>query len=509
MFNFKVPHKISLDYIPSRGLFIAEFSKHLPFRAKRQYVLKSESSIKYGGQHAHKKLWQFFLCIEGGCKIVFEGKGGKFDFFLNSPEQGIIVPPGYWRDYELEANSSLSILASELYDADDYIRDYDEFVEYVQSQDCISNVPFVTLDRENEILKGEIISVLEQQILANDWVLGEGVSEFEEEFASYCGVRHAVGCGNGLDALTLALRAYGIGKGDEVIVPTNSFIATALAVSQTGAQPIFAECLPYSGEVDIKYIESIVTMKTKAIIPVHLYGIPVDMDGILAVAEKNNLFVLEDAAQSHGALYKGKRVGSIGHAAAFSFYPTKNLGALGDGGCVVTDDSELAENIRLLSNYGSKQKYIYEIAGANTRLDTLQAKFLKLKLPHLDAWNNQRHKFADIYYYHLSEIKELILINIPQNIKAVWHVFPVFLQDEQQRNDLQIWLKQKGIGTNIHYPIPIHSSKLYASKRSFAIAEQNAKTELSLPMSPSLTKGEILFVCDAIKEFFNIRRYDK
>lgn len=506
MVNFEIPHSVTLDICgnPDNRLFVVEFSNQLPFRVKRQYLLKSDGFPKRGGHHAHKELWQFLLCIDGSCQLSFEGKGGKFEFLLDTPLQGVLVPPGYWRDYELAPNSSLSVLASEPYDENDYIRDYDAFREYIKSQSKISSVPFAALNRENGELKTKIISALEEEISKNDWILGDSVFEFERAFASYCEVNYAIGCGNGLDALTLALRAYGIGAGDEVIVPTNSFIATALAVTQTGATPLFVDCLPFSGEIDIHYAESAITARTKAIIPVHLYGVPVDMEGITALANKHDLFVLEDAAQAHGALYKDKKVGSLGHAAAFSFYPTKNLGALGDGGCVVTNDGELAEKIRLLSNYGSQKKYVHEVLGLNSRLDSIQAGFLGLKLPFLDTWNAQRRNLSEIYYRHLLGINELTLLNISQDVHPVWHIFPIFLKNEQQRDALRLYLTKHSIGTNIHYPIPIHLSPPYSSGHLLPIAEKNAKTQLSLPMCPFLVEDEILFVCNAIKEFFSI-----
>lgn len=503
-----MPYVVDLEIYGVSGneIAIAEFSKQLPFRVKRQYLLKSNERIRSGGQHAHKELWQFFFCTGGSCKLSFEGRGGKFEFILDGPSQGVIAPPGYWRDYELVPNSSLSVLASEPYDENDYIRNYDDFQEYMENQSAVCHVPFVGLDRENRELSDKIISALEQQISTNDWILGKTVSEFEEAFASYCEAKYAVGCGNGLDALSLALRAYGIGSGDEVIVPTNSFIATALAVSHASATPVFIDCLPSSGELDINQLEAAITVRTKAIIPVHLYGVPVDMDRVLTIAQKHNLFVLEDVAQAHGALYKGKKVGSLGHAAAFSFYPTKNLGALGDGGCIVTSDLRLAEQIRLFSNYGSSTKYLHEVPGVNSRLDTLQARFLGVKLPFLDKWNAKRRQLANLYFQNLSDIDGLTLLSIPPNVDPVWHIFPIFLESKEQRDTLQLHLSKDAIETSIHYPIPIHSSGVYLTDQIFPAAEKNAATELSLPICSSLTEKEILYVCQSIRAFYDCKR---
>ena len=503
--NFETPKIVDLDICGAidEGLFVAEFSKHLPFRVKRQYLLKSASSSKNGGQHAHKELWQFFICVQGSCHILFEGKNGKFEFLLDKPTQGVVVPPGHWRDYKLAPTSVLSVLASEPYDENDYIRDYGSFRKHIERQATPANVPFVALNRENDELRSEFITVLEQQTAANDWVRGKSVCDFEARYASYCEAKHAVACGSGLDALALALRAYEIGAGDEVIVPTNSFIASALAVSHVGATPVFIDCLPCSGELDISQIELAISSKTKAIIPVHLYGIPVDMDRVMEVAGKHGLFVLEDAAQAHGALYKNNKVGSLGHAAAFSFYPTKNLGAIGDGGCVVTNDASLADRVRTISNYGSREKYKHEVLGVNSRLDSIQAGILSLKLAFLDERNKVRKQIARHYFNCMAGIKDLKLVNVSNSREPVWHIFPVFLENQTRRDALKAYLSKHSIETGIHYPIPIHVSPAYATGDILPVAEEVAKTQLSLPMSPFLTKAEINFVCNVVTDFFS------
>lgn len=364
----------------------------------------------------------------------------------------------------------------------------------------MQTIPFVALDRENIFFKQSFLSSLEKAIEDNSWILGEAVRNFETRFAQYCDAQYAIGCGNGLDALSLALKAHGIGAGDEVIVPTNSFIATALAVSNIGAAPVFVDCLPQSGEMDIDTIELAFTPKTKAIIPVHLYGIPVDMDRIMAIADEHNLFVLEDAAQAHGALYKGRKIGSIGHAAAFSFYPSKNLGALGDGGCVTTNDAKLEHKIRLIANYGSQEKYRHVEKGLNSRLDTLQAAFLIQKLVFLDEWNEHRRKLASLYYEAFSGKSKIAMLDVSGDKTAVWHVFPIFLENQQKRDSLKASLAKKGVMTNLHYPCTIHESEAYGTGQSLPNAEKNSKTELSLPMSSFLTKHEIELVINCIKD---------
>lgn len=503
------PYEISLQTLTTgddKKIYIAEQPDTLPFACKRQYIIDNEKGIGRGGVHAHKKLWQLFVCCRGEFKLTLEGRQGVCEYILDTPSRGLVVPPGYWRDYEMSDNAIVSVLASEVYCEEDYIRDYLEFKKYISfdghsSEETI--IPFVPLDRENAFLKQAFLSSLEKNIDNNNWILGGDVNQFEDSFAQYCEAQYAIGCGNGLDALSLALKAYGIKSGDEVIVPSNSFIATALAVSNIGAEPVFIDCQQHSGELDIDQIEAIITSKTKAIIPVHLYGHPVDMERVMSIAEVHDLFVLEDAAQAHGALYKNKKVGSIGHAGAFSFYPSKNLGALGDAGCVVTNDSELARKIRLIANYGSEEKYNHIEKGCNSRLDTIQAAFLSHKLPYLDDWNEHRRKLASIYYNELTNLSGIVLLDVSEDKTAVWHVFPIFLESKAKRDSLKAYLAEQGIMTNIHYPYPIHETTAYDTGESFPNAHRNARTEISLPISPFLTQEEILRVCKEIQIYFS------
>lgn len=366
------------------------------------------------------------------------------------------------------------------------------------------NVPFLDLNAPYNELKNELDSAY-QRVMASGWfILGAEVKAFEQEFASYCGVKHCIGLGNGLEALHLILRAFGIGKGDEVIVPANTYIATWLAVSYSGATPIPVEPDPQTYNLAPDLLEAAITKKTKAIMPVHLYGQPAEMAPILKVAEKYNLKVIGDAAQAHGSLYKGKLIGNLGHAAGFSFYPGKNLGALGDAGAVVTNDDKLAENIRMLCNYGSKVKYQHLVKGFNSRLDEIQAAFLRAKLPHLDEWNERRKKIAAYYLEHLADLPDLTLPHVPAGIAPVWHIFAV---QTVRRDDLQQFLKTKGIGTLIHYPIPPHLSEAYAElslpKGAFPITEAIASSELSLPMGPHLSLNEAEYVVNMIRAFFS------
>jgi dTDP-4-amino-4,6-dideoxygalactose transaminase len=362
-------------------------------------------------------------------------------------------------------------------------------------------VVFLDIKASYSELKNELDAAYQRVANSGWYILGEEVEAFETEFATYCGAKHCIGVGNGLDALHLILRAYGIGTGDEVIVPANTYIATWLAVSHTGATPVPVEPNEQTYNIDATLIEAAITKQTKAIMPVHLYGQPAEMEPILEIARHYNLKVIEDAAQAHGATYKGKRTGSLADAAGFSFYPGKNLGALGDGGAVVTNDDTLAEKVRVLRNYGSKIKSHNETQGLNSRLDPLQAAFLRVKLKYLDTWNKRRQKIAQQYQEGLANCHALILPFVPDWAEPVWHLFVI---RHPKREALENHLKQAGIGTMIHYPISPHLSEAYAAHSwktgDFPISEKIAQTVLSLPMGPHL-KGKEQVVLNEIKKF--------
>jgi len=363
-------------------------------------------------------------------------------------------------------------------------------------------IRFLDLQAPYKELQPQLDAAYRRVIESGYYILGEEVEAFEEEFAAYCGAKHCIGVGNGLEALHLILRGYGIGAGDEVIVPANTYIATWLAVSYTGATPVPVEPDPRTYNLDPSLTAQAITPQTKAIIPVHLYGQPADMDPILAIARRYTLKVIEDAAQAHGACYKGQRVGNLGDAAGFSFYPAKNLGALGDAGAVVTNDDALADQVRVLRNYGSRVKYYNEVQGFNSRLDPLQAAFLRVKLRHLEAWNERRRVVARHYLEGLVHIPELILPFVPEWARPVWHVLVV---RHPRRDALQRYLHQVGIDTLIHYPIPPHLSEAYRhsgwKSGAFPLTEHIAATVLSLPIGPHLGLDELARVIKAIKQF--------
>ena len=359
-------------------------------------------------------------------------------------------------------------------------------------------VSFLPMERELDTALREAFD----RVFTRSWYI-EGVEDeaFEKAFSAYCGTKYCIGVGNGLDALMLSLKALGIGEGDEVIVPSNTYIATALAVTYVGAKPVFVEPKIETFNVNPELIEAAVNEHTKAIMPVHLYGQACDMDSIMEIAKKYGLKVVEDCAQAHGATYKGQKVGTFGDAAGFSFYPGKNLGALGDAGAVVTNNEELAMKIRALGNYGSDYKYHHIYQGNNSRLDELQAAFLSAKLPLLDKMNIERRLIADRY---LSEIKnpKVVLPVVSENMIPVWHIFGIRCAE---RDMLEKHLNEAGIGTNKHYPIPMHLQECYKdlgfNEGDYPIAEEISKTELSIPMYYGMTDEEVGYVIEKINEF--------
>ena len=362
-------------------------------------------------------------------------------------------------------------------------------------------IPFVSfLPMENE-LRSEIHSAFDRVFLRSWYIEGVEDEAFEKGFADYCGTKYCVGVGNGLDALVMILKALEVGEGDEVIVPSNTYIATALAVTYVGASPVFVEPDIRTFNIDPALIEEKITEKTKAVIPVHLYGQACEMDPILEIVRKHGLKMIEDCAQAHGATYKGQKVGTFGDAAGFSFYPGKNLGALGDAGAVVTNDKALAEKVRALGNYGSDYKYHHIYKGNNSRLDELQAAFLAVKLPHLDRMNKERRRIADLYSTEIRNEK-IVLPYVNPDCMPVWHIYGIRCRE---RDELEQHLKERGISTNKHYPIPMHLQECYRDlcipRGELPIAEEISISELSLPMYYGMTDEEVRYVIDAVNEF--------
>lgn len=362
-------------------------------------------------------------------------------------------------------------------------------------------IPFVDLTAQYRTIADEVSEATSRVIQEADFILGSEVALFEEEFAAFCEAKYAVGVDSGTSALELALRAYDIGPGDEVITATNSFIATALGISHAGATPVLVDADPDQSTIDVKALELAITPRTKAVIPIHLYGHPANMEPISQLAQKRGLVVIEDACQAHGARYHRKPAGSLGHAAAFSFYPGKNLGAYGDGGMVVTNDANIAKRLRMLRNYGQEEKYHHLFRGYNRRLDTLQAAVLRVKLKYLDKWNAARRSNADLYRRLLNDAG----VELPgeaRNAESVWHLYVI---RTELRDTLREHLAMRGISAGIHYPIPIHLQPAYKDlgykRGDFPVSEAQAQRILSLPMYAELTAEQIGRVAQTIREF--------
>jgi dTDP-4-amino-4,6-dideoxygalactose transaminase len=371
----------------------------------------------------------------------------------------------------------------------------------------MSAIPFVDLQAQHQALHAELSAAVAEVMQSCDFILGHAVEAFEKEFAQFVGAQHAVAVGSGLDALRLSLQAAGVGAGDDVLVPANTFIATALAVSAVGARPVLVDVDEATFNLDPMRLESAITPHTKAIIPVHLYGQPAEMDAITAVAQRHHLVVIEDACQSHGARYRGRATGTFGLAGCFSFYPAKNLGACGDGGMIVTNDALFAERLRLLRHYGQKEKYVHLEKGGNTRLDTIQAAILRVKLRHLRHWNELRARHAERYTDGLAN---LAAVKTPRVAPDRTHVFHLYVTRVARRTELQAFLSRRGIQTLIHYPAPLHRHAAYADlgypRGCFPVSERLSEEVLSLPMFAELTDAQIATCCETVRAFFQAKQ---
>lgn len=368
------------------------------------------------------------------------------------------------------------------------------------STSAFMRVAFLDLRAQYDTIADQIDAAMRDVVQRADFILGEDVAAFESQFAEYLGVKHVIGVASGLAALEMALRAYDIGPGDEVITPANTFIATVLSIVAVGAKPVLVDMDSRTHNIDPNAIEAAITPRTRALMPVHLYGQPADLDPILEIANRRNLIMIEDAAQAHGARYNGKRIGGFGHAAAFSFYPGKNLGAYGDGGAVATNDDKTADKLRQLRNYGQKAKYYHEVMGTNSRLDTIQAAVLRVKLRYLDQWNAGRRAHAGAYNSGLSSLP----IGLVKTLPNVEHVHHLYVIEVANREKVQSQLQARGVSTGIHYPIPVHlqnaSVSLGYKRGNFPHTERAAERILTLPMYAEMTKEQVDYVIEALSE---------
>lgn len=490
--------------MPNGVLGVAEVSKHIGFPVHRAYYIKEVPTGQGRGGHGHRKLRQCFLCLRGSVTLKVTKNGRSIERRLGLKPEAAIVAAGCWRDLsEFSEDSVVIVLASAEYDEADYIRDYPAFERWEAGAEAPDQTPYLDLRRYNHEIGPEIELALRRVVQSGQLIGGPEVGRLESAFAEYCETAGAVGLGNGLDALAIALRAWGIGPGDEVIVPAHTFVATALAVDAVGATPVLVDVEADTGLIDPEAVARAITPRTRAVIPVHLYGHPADMDRLAEVVAGRGIRLLEDACQAHGARYRRRRCGALGDAAAFSFYPTKNLGALGDGGALTSGDAAFLALARSLGNYGSAEKYHHVLKGQNSRLDPLQAAVLNVKLPRLDDWNARRASHALRYFAGLAGLSGLELPAVRSWAEPVWHVFPVRVGE--RRDELQAWLEARGVGTNIHYPVPVHLQACYEGKwRSgdYPNAERLASSLLSLPLDPMHTTAEIDLVIRRVREFF-------
>jgi dTDP-4-amino-4,6-dideoxygalactose transaminase len=372
-------------------------------------------------------------------------------------------------------------------------------------RDPLSNqmeIDFVDLKAQYQSIAPEVDDAIHRVVASADFILGKEVELFEQEFANFCGVQQAIGVDSGMSALELALRAYGLGEGDEVITVSHTFSATAFAISQTGAQPVFIDVDSRSYNMRPDLIEAAITSRTTAILPVHLYGQPCDIGEISRIARKHNLLLIEDACQAHGARYRDRRVGSWGDAACFSFYPGKNLGAYGDGGMIVTNDEKIAARLRIMRNCGQEEKYRHVLVGFNHRLDNLQAAVLRVKLPHLDTWNEDRRTAAHVYSELLKDVPDVVT---PAEGNDRTHVYHLYVIQHPRRDELLVHLREQGVRAGLHYPIPVHLQPCYEgfpfTPDSLSVTESVATRVISLPMYPELTRSQIELVCDRVRNF--------
>ena len=366
------------------------------------------------------------------------------------------------------------------------------------------DVPFLDLKAAYRESAREIDAAVKRVLEGGWYILGEHVNRFENAFAAYCGCRYAIGVGSGMDALVLLLKSVGIGPGNDVILPANTYIATALAVSKVGARPVLVEPDPGTCNLDASRIEPVLTLNTRAVLAVHLYGQTANMVRIRDICQRHGLLLLEDAAQAHGAMHHGIKAGALGDGAGFSFYPGKNLGAFGDGGAVTTDDPDIAQYVRIARNYGSEEKYYNAVKGINSRLDELQAAILLVKLKYLDQWNQRRSETAHTYLNGLQPRgRELVLPQVGEGNRHIWHLFTI---RSTRRNELCDYLEKRGIGTLIHYPVPLYRQRAYTELNTLAdrypISNALSEQILSLPMHPHLSKEAVQYVCDEVNRFF-------
>lgn len=485
-------------------LLFAQIKDHIPFPIKRVYTILNPKAGEPRGCHAHHETEQILFCLKGKVKMILDDGFLKSEIWLTRSEDGILLPPLVWHEMqEMTPETVLLVLASKIYDPGDYIRSLDQFKKIVREKKLTPTaIKFNDFKAEYK-LRGTEYEEDISRVLSSGWyVLGNEVKQFESELAGYLGVKQVVGVANGLEALQIALMAKGVGQGGEVITTPLSAMATTLAILAVGAKPVFVDTTD-QGLLNLDLVEKQITQKTKAILPVHLYGQSENCDELLRICQKYKLFLIEDACQAHGTQIGGKMAGSFGDAGCFSFYPTKNLGALGDGGAIATNDDELAAKCRMIRDYGQEKKYLHCESGLNSRLDELQAAVLRTKLKYLDTDNARRREMAEIYRENLLKIKGVEMIGLPTWENNNFHLVVIKVKN---RDGLQDYLSTKGIATLVHYPLTIPDQPLFKGKYKSAdlpVARKLVKEILSLPCHSFMTNDQAITVCEKINEFLN------
>lgn len=503
-------------------LTFTQYDEGLPWKPQRMFVIYDAPQAELRGYHAHVSTHQCLVCVKGIVNVLLDNGVDRREITLDSPNKSLLIPPMVWSSQTyVERDSILVVLASEKHISENYIHDYSHFVElskkdaavlvkekrnhYISNADGPGDVsvPFLSLKAINEEYKFQFQSAFSRVLESGCYVLGPEVEAFEEEWASYCGAKYCVGLGSGLAALHLLLLAADIKPHHEVIVPSNTYIATVLAVSQAGAIPIFVEPNPLTHTLDADAVKAAITPNTHSIFTVDLYGQTSDMDPICELAKEHGIYVFADSAQGHGAMYKGRRTGTHCDASCFSFYPSKNLGALGEAGALVTNDKMLADRVQVLRNYGSRVRYYNEYKGVNERMDPIQASLLRCKIPGLDALNAKRSSIADRYMKGLSHLKWLTLPQVPEWSSPCWHLF--VLNAHQHRDRLAAHLKSHKVDSIVHYPVPPHLQQCYHDLGykvgSLPVAEELAGGVLSIPICPTLTQEQVNHVITTVSAF--------
>lgn len=486
-------------------LSFAQWNDHLSWLPKRFFCVHDVPAGEHRGHHGHETCAEFLCCVVGSVRVHVDDGESRESFMLDSPSVGIEIGPHVWISQEyVEPGSVLIVLASEEHKPQLYIHDYARIKFLAQSRASQAmKVPFLNVRESSMVIEKKVRDAFERVLLSGCYIGGSEVETFENNFAHFCGAHYCVGVGSGLAAIHLLLVALSIGPGDEVIIPSNTFIATALGVRMAGATPVFVEPDATFYNLDAALVEEKITARTRAVLAVDLYGQPFDVDALATITQRHpRIFLLSDAAQSHGALYKGRRTGSLVHASCFSFYPGKNLGALGDAGAVTTDDGELARKLRGLRNYGSSVKYVHDVEGFNERMDPMQAAFLSAKLPELEKWNTRRDAIAQRYTSALASLDWLQTPSVQSWAQPSWHLYVVRCA---ARDALREHLLAHNVECLIHYPVPMHLQAAFSglgfASGSFPIAEELARSVLSLPICPFMTDKAVEYVIAAVNSF--------